>query len=55
MLMFARQHQVSLSPEFPPRERLEPILTGSGAVHEPTRTSETEEEPAGRETFEGRR
>ena len=54
MLMVARQNQVSLSPKFPPRERLEPILIGSGVVHGPTGTSETEE-PAGRETFEGRR
>lgn len=32
MLMFGRQNQVSVSPEFPPRERTEPILQGNREV-----------------------
>ena len=43
--MFTRQNQVSLSPDFPPRERTEPVLIGQGVRNENVGLSKIEIAP----------
>ena len=45
MLMFVNQPQVRISPDFPPRERTEPILQGIGIPHRHAGIIESEGEP----------
>ena len=47
MVMFTCQHQVSLSPDFPVRERTEPVLNGLGVQNADVGPSEVEVIPGG--------
>ena len=55
MVMFAGQNSIRLSPNFPPRERSKPILSGFRETHHVAGTSELGEELTvnGEDMFEG--
>ena len=42
MIMFSDQHQVRISPDFPPKEHTEPILPGIGSSNRNVGLSEVE-------------
>ena len=49
MLMFLSQAQMRMSPDFPPRERLEPILPGVGTRQRMVGSSKVEIDPVAME------
>ena len=46
VLIFSSQHQVRISPDFPPKDRLEPILPGIGTSNRNAGSMEFEVDPA---------
>ena len=46
MIMFSDQHQVRISPNFPPEERIEPILPGIGTSNWNVGPSKVEVDPS---------